>query len=119
MTADRVALRGIRCHGHHGVGDAERREGQTFLVDAVLTLDTTAAASSDELADTVDYATLAERLAGLVEGEPVRLLETLAHRLADACLAEPAVSVVEVTVHKPQAPLGLEVVDVSVTVVRP
>ena len=51
-------------------------------------------------------------------GEPVALIETLACRLAAACLADPAVQEAEVTVHKPQAPLQQEVADVSVTIRR-
>lgn len=118
MTGDRIALRGLRARGHHGVLPRERRDGQDFVVDAVLTVDTRAAAVSDALGDTVDYGGLASRLADLVAGEPVDLLETLCQRLADACLADPRVEAVEVTVHKPSAPVPVPVADVAVTVVR-
>ena len=37
---DRVALRGLRARGHHGVFPREREEGQTFIMDLVLGLDT-------------------------------------------------------------------------------
>lgn len=119
--ADRVALTGLRVRGHHGVFDAERRDGQDFVVDAVLELDdavVTAAAKSDDLADTVDYGALAQSLAAIVGGDPVNLLETLAARLVDACLADPRVAAAEVTVHKPQAPIPLVFGDVAVTVRR-
>ena len=116
---DRIALRGLRVRGHHGVLPDERRDGQDFVVDVVLHLDLSAAGASDELADTVHYGELAQALAAVVAGEPVDLLETLAQRLADVCLAHARVERVAVTVHKPQAPLGLEFEDVSVTVVRP
>jgi dihydroneopterin aldolase len=53
-----------------------------------------------------------------VAGEPVNLLETLATRLADACLADSRVVAATVTVHKPQAPIPLQFVDVAVTVRR-
>jgi dihydroneopterin aldolase len=98
---------------------SERADGQDFLVDAVLTVDTRSAAASDDLAATVDYGVLAQQLADVVAGEPVDLIETLANRLADVCLADPLVESVELTVHKPQAPIPLEFQDVSVTVVRP
>lgn len=116
---DRITLTGLRVRGHHGVLPEERRDGQDFLVDAVLHLDTRAAAASDALADTVDYGELASRLAAVVSGEDYDLLETLAARLADVCLSHPLVIEVELTVHKPNAPIPLAFQDVSVTVVRP
>jgi dihydroneopterin aldolase len=117
--SDRITLTGLRVHGRHGVLPVEREHGQDFLVDVVLHLDTRAAAASDDVADTVHYGELAERLAQLVAGDPVDLLETLAQRLADLCLGYGLVERAEVTVHKPSAPLPLDLADVSVTVVRP
>ncbi len=116
---DRIALRGLTVRGHHGVLARERRDGQDFVVDAVLSLDTAPAARTDALADTVDYGALAVRLAEVVAGEPVDLLETLAERLAQVCLVDRRVSSAEVTVHKPAAPIPLTFADVAVTVVRP
>jgi dihydroneopterin aldolase len=116
---DRITVTGLRVRGFHGVLPEERRDGQDFVVDAVLRIDTRGAAASDALADTVDYAELATRLAAVVAGEPYDLIETLASRLADVCLSHPLVFEVEVTVHKPSAPIALDVADVSVTVVRP
>ncbi len=119
MTADRVSLLGLRAFGRHGVFDHERRDGQEFVVDAVLWLDTRAAAAADDLSLTVDYGSVAARLAAIVSGEPVALIETLADRLAAACLAaDPAVGEVEITVHKPHAPLPLPFTDVTVTIRR-
>ena len=116
---DEIALTGLRVRGFHGVLPSERAEGQDFLVDAVLAVDTRAAAASDDLADTVDYGALAARLAEVVAGEPVDLIETLASRLADVCLSDRRVVSVRLTVHKPAAPVGLPFTDVSVTVERP
>ncbi len=115
---DRVALRGLQGRGYHGVFERERREGQTFVVDVVLGLDTRKAAASDDLADTADYGAIASRVVEVVEGEPVNLIETLAQRIADVCLAEPIVEQVEVTVHKPDAPIPVRFDDVTVTIVR-
>jgi dihydroneopterin aldolase len=115
---DVIALRGLACHGSHGVYPEERRDGQLFVVDALLMLDTRAAAASDALGDTVDYGALAQALAAVVEGEPVDLLETLAARLVAVCLADRRVDEAEVTVHKPQAPIPLSFTDVAVTVRR-
>jgi dihydroneopterin aldolase len=115
---DRIALTGLRAHGHHGVYAFERDRGQTFLVDAVLELDTAPAAADDDLERTVNYAELAQRLYAVLSGEPVNLLETLAQRLADVCLAYPLVDAVEITVHKPQAELGVPFDDVTVSIRR-
>jgi dihydroneopterin aldolase len=116
--ADRIALTGLRVRGTHGVYDFERREGQEFVVDVQLEVSTVAAASSDDVADTVHYGELAERLAAVVSGEPVNLIETLAGRLADVCLADERVSAATVTVHKPHAPIPLAFADVAVTIRR-
>lgn len=118
IGSDRIALRGLRVRGHHGVYDFEREQGQEFVIDAVLELDLATAAGSDSVADTVHYGELVDRLVAIVAGEPVNLIETLAQRLADVCLADPRVSVVEVTVHKPAAPIPHTFADVSVTLRR-
>ncbi|SOE00733.1 dihydroneopterin aldolase [Blastococcus haudaquaticus] len=115
---DRIALRGVRGHAHHGVYAFERERGQMFRVDAVLELDTRAAAAGDDLDKTVNYAELAQQLYAVLTGEPVSLLETLAERLARVCLANALVDAVEITVHKPQAELGVPFDDVSVTIRR-
>lgn len=115
---DRISVSGIVARGFHGVLEQERREGQTFLVDVSLGVDTRAAAASDDLALTVDYSAVAGHVVGLIEGQPVDLVETLAQRIADACLAFDLVTAVEVTVHKPEAPVGVEFGDVTVTIVR-
>ena len=67
MTTDELAVTGIECFAHHGVFDFEKREGQTFVVDLVLGLDTRAAAASDHLDDTVNYGTLALDVKAAVE----------------------------------------------------
>lgn len=118
MTTDRVELVGLRATGRHGWFDHERRDGQTFVVDVALEMDTAPAARSDELADTVDYGALGADLVAVIEGEPVRLIETLAQRLADACLVDPRVQAAEVAVHKPEAPMAVAFDDVVVRIRR-
>lgn len=115
---DTISLTGLRARGFHGVFDHERVEGQEFLVDVTLELDLAAAARSDDLADTVDYGDLAGRLATVVAGEPVRLIESLAHQLVSVCLGDPRVAAATVTVHKPQAPIPHEFADVAVRLRR-
>ena len=115
---DRIAVHGLSAHAFHGVYEAERRLGQTFRVDAVLELDTAPAAADDDLERTVNYAELARALHIVLTGEPVDLLETLAQRLADVCLEDPLVDAVEITVHKPEADLGVPFDDVTVAIRR-
>jgi dihydroneopterin aldolase len=115
---DHIAIRGLTAYAHHGVYAFERRQGQTFRCDAVLEVDTRSAAETDDLEKTVNYAELAKRLYSTLSGEPVDLLETLAQRLAEECLAYPLVDAVEITVHKPEADLGVPFDDVTVTIRR-
>jgi dihydroneopterin aldolase len=115
---DRIAVSGIRGHGYHGVLAEEKRDGQPFVVDVVLGVDTTAAAAADDLTLTVDYSTVAARVLDVVEGPSLDLVETLAQRVADVCLSFDRVEAVVVTVHKPQAPVGVPFDDVTVQIVR-
>jgi len=115
---DQIRLLGVGARGHHGVYERERREGQEFSADVVLHLDTRAAGRTDDLTRTVSYADVAEDIVAVLAGEPVDLVETLAARIADAALARPGVVAVDVTVHKPQAPLTVPFDDVQVSVRR-
>lgn len=115
---DRIAVRGLTATGHHGVFEFEKREGQTFVVDVVLGADTREAAAADDLAKTINYAEVAADVIALIQGEPVDLIEKLAQQVADACLARDGVRAVEVTVHKPEAPVGVAFGDVTVTITR-
>jgi dihydroneopterin aldolase len=117
-VADRITLRGLTIRGHHGVYDFERRDGQDFVVDVDLELDLRGASASDDVRDTVHYGELAGALADVIAGEPVQLIETLAQRLADVCLADARVAAATVTVHKPQAPIAHQFADVAVTIRR-
>ncbi|MBH5335713.1 dihydroneopterin aldolase [Streptomyces pactum] len=118
IQVDRVALRGLRARGYHGVFPHERAEGQTFVVDLVLGLDSRPAAAGDDLTKTVHYGVVAEEVVAVVEGEPVDLIETLAERIAEQCLKHEAVREVEVVVHKPDAPITVPFDDVSITITR-
>jgi dihydroneopterin aldolase len=118
MSADRIELVGLRVRGYHGVHPEERRDGQLFGIDVTIETDVSSAAAADDLAQTVDYSTVARQVTSIVGGEPVDLIETLAVRLAEACLAHPGANAVEIAVHKPQAPLGMPFDDVVVRVRR-
>jgi 7,8-dihydroneopterin aldolase/epimerase/oxygenase len=118
VSGDHIALRGLRVRGHHGVFEHERRNGQEFVVDVTAWLDLAPAAASDDLADTLHYGELAERVAAIVTGPPAALIETVAVRIADEVLTDARVAAVEVTLHKPQAPIPLDFADVAVVVHR-
>lgn len=117
-TRDRITLTGVRVRAHHGVFDFERAEGQEFVIDVSVVVDLAAAASADALDRTVHYGELAEAVVAAVERDPVDLIETVAERVAAVALGFAAVEEVEVTVHKPEAPITVPFADVSVTIVR-
>lgn len=115
---DRIDLVGISAHGHHGVFEHERRDGQTFVLDVSLGLDLTPAAREHDLTKTVHYGVLAQQVHDAIVGDPVDLIETLAMRVVDLCLAEESVQWASVTVHKPEAPIEVAFHDVAVTIER-
>jgi dihydroneopterin aldolase len=117
--ADELSVTGIECFGHHGVFEHERREGQSFVVDLTLGLDTRPAAASDDLHDTVDYGSLVAQVKAAVESNPVDLIETLAERISGVCLLDDRVEWARVTVHKPGAPIEATFSDVTLTIIRP
>ncbi len=116
--SDLLRITGIECFGHHGVFDFEKREGQIFVIDLELGVDTRAAAASDDLAHTVDYGTLTLAVKAAVERDPVDLIETLAQRIADVCLLAARVEWARVTVHKLHAPIDATYSDVALTITR-
>jgi dihydroneopterin aldolase len=115
---DRISLTGLTAFGHHGVFDSERQQGQRFIVDLTCILDLSSAASSDDLGKTIDYGVLAQAVVADIERDPLNLIEALADRIAITCLRYDAIQCVEVTVHKPQAPMPVDVADVAVTLTR-
>jgi len=117
-SLDRISLRGLAGFGYHGVYPEERRDGQRFVVDVTCAIDLSVAAASDDLTHTVHYGELAEAIVADIERDPLDLIEALADRIARTCLQAPRVEAVEVTVHKPAAPIPVEVADVAVTLTR-
>lgn len=115
---DQLSIQGIECFGHHGVFDHERRDGQVFVIDLTLALDTRPAAVSGDLQDTVDYGSLVAQVQNAVESDPVDLIETLAQRVAGVCLSDRRVEWVRVSVHKPGAPIDAVFADVALTIRR-
>ncbi|WP_231367383.1 2-amino-4-hydroxy-6-hydroxymethyldihydropteridine diphosphokinase [Schaalia sp. ZJ405] len=113
---DVITLRGLSAPGVHGVLEHEQRSSQPFSVDVAMWVATDAGSGSDNIADTVSYADIADEVSSILTGPSVRLIETLAHRIARAVIAHNRIEAVEVTVHKPHAPIPYHFQDVFVTV---
>lgn len=117
--ADRIELKGLKAHGYHGVLPEEQQVGQEFLVDLVCWLDSIKAVKTDDLADTINYAELAEIVYQVVVGPPCQLIEKVAGTIANIIMARYVdLYAVEVTVHKPNAPIPREFADVAVVARR-
>lgn len=117
--ADRIELRGLECFGHHGVFPEEKRDGQRFIVDITCWLDIAEAAATDDLALTVNYGELAETAVQIVQGQTRDLIETVAVEIADRAMATfGMLHAVEVTIHKPEAPIPHAFADVAVVARR-
>lgn len=115
---DRIELRGLKVRGNHGVFTHERADGQDFVVDITVWMDLSRAATSDSLTDTYDYGLLAQRAAAIVSGPARDLIETVAAEIAEDVMGDPRVQAVEVTLHKPNAPIPLTFADVAVVARR-
>ena len=118
---DRIELRGLRLVGTHGVLPEEHERAQPFEVDLDLELDLAKAGRSDALGDTIDYGSVAEAVAAVVEGPHSDLLEHLADRIADAALdaGAPLATAVTVSVRKLRPPVPFELASAGVTITRP
>lgn len=111
-----IHLSGIEVFANHGVYPEEREKGQLFVVDLDVEFDSADAQSSDSVDDTIDYAGLAQLVHDHVASDPVNLLETLAGRILRAVFEASVASHATVTIHKPYAPMPIEIGSVSVTV---
>jgi len=115
---DRIEVRGLRVDGVHGVGAEERLGSQPFEIDLDLYLDVAPAASTDDLADTADYAAAADAVVAVVTGPPHRLLESLAGAIADSVLADRRVESVTVAIRKLRPPVPHQVASTGVRIHR-
>ena len=115
---DQIAITGIRGFGYHGLFDSEKKSGQEFIVDIRIEADLSEACQSDEIESTIDYGKVAMRVKELIESDSFNLIERLAEVIAERVKQEFQAKFVEVTVHKPSAPVDLEFEDISVTIKR-
>ncbi|MDK8897067.1 dihydroneopterin aldolase [Corynebacterium sp. HMSC062E11] len=115
--ADRIELTGLECFGYHGVFEEEKKTGQPFIVDVTCWLDT--AGIEDDLSRTVNYAELADVAANIVEGPSRDLIETVAAEVAETAMKRfEILHAIEVTIHKPKAPIPRTFADVAVVARR-
>ncbi|MCQ9676502.1 dihydroneopterin aldolase [Corynebacterium sp. BF-R-2] len=115
--ADRIELTGLECFGYHGVFEEEKKTGQPFIVDVTCWLDT--AGIEDDLNRTVNYAELADVTARIVEGPSRDLIETVAAEVAETAMQRfEILHAIEVTIHKPKAPIPRTFADVAVVARR-
>ncbi|MBU5654761.1 dihydroneopterin aldolase [Corynebacterium aurimucosum] len=115
--ADRIELTGLECFGYHGVFEEEKKTGQPFIVDVTCWLDT--AGIEDDLSRTVNYAELADVAGDIVEGPSRDLIETVAEEVAETAMQRfEILHAIEVTIHKPKAPIPRTFADVAVVARR-
>jgi 7,8-dihydroneopterin aldolase/epimerase/oxygenase len=105
---DRMLLKRMVFYGYHGVYPEENKLGQKYYVDLDLSLDLSRAAKSDDVADTVNYAEIHALVKQIVEGPPVKLIETLTENIASALLGT-YTSIIKATVSvtKPNPPFDI------------
>ena len=115
---DEIAITGIRGFGYHGLFEHEKKDGQEFFVDIRITTDLSNAGQSDRIESTIDYGKVAIRVKELIETGSFNLIERLAEVIAERLKSEFALGAIEVTVHKPNAPVGIDLRDISVTIRR-
>jgi dihydroneopterin aldolase len=103
---DQITLRAVRAYGRHGANPGERERRQLIEVDVTAELDLQAAQRSDELAQTLDYAALHDRIVRIVSTTSYALLEALGAALLDAIFADDRIARATVTLSKPQILAG-------------
>ncbi len=100
---DRIFINELVVSGIIGINPDERVTQQEISVNVIMWADTSVAAHSDDIADAVNYRTVAKQIIEHIEnGEPM-LVERLVQEIADLCLEDERVDSVEVTVEKPGA----------------
>jgi dihydroneopterin aldolase len=113
---DRIQLEGMVFSGRHGVRPAERAEPQEFMVDIKVDADLLASGGSDRVEDTVDYRPIHAIAKGVIEGESVKLIETLAQRIANRVLELDGV--VGVTVRVAKRPQSMRPIDAAAVTIE-
>lgn len=111
-----INIKGLSVTARHGVLHEEKVNAQPFVFDIGVDCDISAAALSDDVRDTVNYAEVCALVTSFCENNSFNLIEKLAYGAAyKICENFPLVKAAEVTVHKPEAPVGLPFGDISVS----
>jgi dihydroneopterin aldolase len=101
--ADKILIRNLRVQAILGIYPMEREHAQEVVISLEVETDCSKAAISKDLADSLDYATLADAVVALTINGRYLLIETLVEDIAQHCLKQPLVQAVSVQVEKPQA----------------
>ncbi|HEX8550309.1 MAG TPA: dihydroneopterin aldolase [Abditibacteriaceae bacterium] len=115
---DKILLSGLEFFGRHGCHAAEVELGQRFLVDIELECDLTRAGETDSLDDTINYVEILQAAREIIEGEPAKLLEHLARRIADYSLKDARVRRARVRIRKPHVAMPCPLDYLGVEIVR-
>lgn len=117
---DYIHLNEMAFYGYHGVLEEETRLGQRFSVTVSLATDLQQAGETDDLVKTVNYAEVYELCKGIVEGPPVKLIETVAEKIARETLRTypDKVKGVRVQLIKPDPPIAGHYASVAVDITR-
>jgi 7,8-dihydroneopterin aldolase/epimerase/oxygenase len=117
--SDTIFISGVVIHARHGVMEHETEVGQRFVIDLELSVDLSESSRTDRLADTVSYSNVVATATAAFKNTNYKLLERAAGAVADAVLSTfPRINTVEVTVHKPHAPIAAIFDDVGVVLMR-
>ena len=115
----KILLRDLRVFAYHGVNPEEKQYGQTFLIDADLTVDLADAVRGDDLAHTVNYAKAAKTIRQTLTEQRFDLIETAAEETARALFcAYPAVRRLRLRLKKPDAPMKADCAFAAVEIER-
>jgi dihydroneopterin aldolase len=116
---DKIHVNQMEFYGYHGVFPEETKLGQRFGVDLTVDVDLSKAGQSDNLEDSINYAELYQTCRNIVEGEPFKLLEAVAEKIAGTVLERfPSVKECHVKVIKPDPPIPGHYKSVAVEITR-
>lgn len=111
-----LTLKSLRFKGYHGYYEEEREQGNDFEVDIIFSADLRKAGDTDQLEDTIDYQEVLAVIKNIMNGSPLKLIETLAKRIGDQLFDQfTSVASLEVSVRKLTPPLDVETAYSEVT----
>lgn len=117
---DKLVLKNLKFRGLHGYFDEERVTGNDFEVDLTFYTSLQESALSDDLAKTIDYSEIQKIVESIMQGDSVKLIETLAYRIGSALSAAYTnISSLEVSIRKLNPPMNGETEYAEVTMKWP